>query len=46
MAWIGGAFGAYVAMRVFRHKTLKPKFRIGVPVAILVHAAFTGWLIF
>ena len=46
MAWIGGAFGAYLAMRIFRHKTLKPKFQIGVPIAILVHAAFTGWLIF
>ena len=44
--WLGGAFGAYVAMRLFRHKTLKPKFRIGVPIAILVHAAFTGLLIF
>lgn len=46
MTWIGGAFGAYLAMRLFRHKTLKPKFRLGVPFAILVHAGFTGWLIF
>lgn len=44
--WIGGAFGAYLAMRLFRHKTLKPKFRIGVPLAILVHAGLTAWMIF
>lgn len=46
LSWIGGAFGAYLAMRLFRHKTLKPLFRIGVPVAILVHAGLTGLLIF
>ncbi|WP_240731231.1 DUF1294 domain-containing protein [Exiguobacterium mexicanum] len=46
LVWIGGAFGAYLAMRFFRHKTLKPKFRIGVPIAILVHAGVTGWFIF
>ncbi|TCI54163.1 MULTISPECIES: DUF1294 domain-containing protein [Exiguobacterium] len=46
LVWIGGAFGAYVAMRLFRHKTLKPKFRIGVPVAILVHAGITSLFIF
>lgn len=46
LVWIGGAFGAYIAMRLFRHKTLKPMFRIGVPVAILVHAGITGLFIF
>lgn len=34
-ALLGGAFGAYFGMRVFRHKTKHAKFTIGVPVTIL-----------
>lgn len=30
-AWIGGAIGAFLGMRIFHHKTLKPKFYV-VPV--------------
>ena len=33
----GGSVGAYLGMLVFRHKTLKPLFRFGVPVIMLVH---------
>nr|WP_251136419.1 DUF1294 domain-containing protein [Exiguobacterium sp. s122] len=44
--WMGGAFGAYIAMRLFRHKTLKPAFRLGVPIAILVHAGISAYFIF
>ena len=33
----GGSVGAYLGMMVFRHKTLKPLFRLGVPVIMLVH---------
>ena len=38
LAVAGGAVGAYLGMLVFRHKTLKPLFRFGVPVMIIVHA--------
>ncbi|MCQ2343149.1 MAG: monofunctional biosynthetic peptidoglycan transglycosylase [Paludibacteraceae bacterium] len=38
-AWLGGALGALVAMRRFRHKTQHARFCIGVPLALLV------WLI-
>ncbi len=31
-----GAFGAFLGMRIVRHKTLKPKFAIGVPIILLV----------
>lgn len=31
IAIIGGSVGAYMGMQVFRHKTKKPKFYIGVP---------------
>ena len=36
LAFVGGAFGAGAGMLVFRHKTRKPKFRILVPIAIVV----------
>ena len=31
IAAVGGSVGAYTAMKIFRHKTKKPKFYIGVP---------------
>lgn len=31
IAAVGGSVGAYAAMQMFRHKTKKPKFYIGVP---------------
>ena len=39
LAVAGGSVGAYLGMQVFRHKTLKPLFRFGVPMIILVQAA-------
>lgn len=37
-AWavLGGAWGAWAGMRVFRHKTRKPAFRYGVPALCTV----------
>jgi uncharacterized membrane protein YsdA (DUF1294 family) len=40
-----GPFGAYVAMKVFRHKTRKTKF-ILVPLMIVVHLAIVSFLIY
>ena len=37
LAAAGGSVGAYLGMMVFRHKTLQPLFRFGVPVMIIVH---------
>lgn len=34
----GGAAGALLGMRIFRHKTRHLKFRISVPLALLVQA--------
>lgn len=34
-AWIGGSVGAFLGMRIFHHKTLKPKFFV-VPVLMAV----------
>lgn len=38
IAFAGGSFGALMAMWLFRHKTCKRLFSIGVPVLLLVHS--------
>lgn len=35
LAVIGGATGAYVGMKIFRHKTMKMKFSYGVPMLLI-----------
>ncbi|MBO7363152.1 MAG: DUF1294 domain-containing protein [Lachnospiraceae bacterium] len=37
--FIGGAVGSFIGMKVFRHKTQKLKFRILVPIFILLNIA-------
>ena len=37
IALSGGCFGIYAGMMVFRHKTKHPKFRIGVPLIIVLY---------
>ena len=39
LALAGGSAGAYLSMRLFRHKTRKPVFAAGIPVMIAVQAA-------
>ena len=34
-AWLGGSIGAFLGMRIFHHKTLKPKFFV-VPVLMVL----------
>jgi len=41
-AFLGGAIGAYMGMKMFRHKTKHIKFTLGVPVAIIT----TGVLLY
>lgn len=36
LAVIGGSVGALAAMSIFRHKTRKAKFAIGIPVILVV----------
>ena len=33
---IGGAFGAFLGMRIFHHKTKKKKFTIGMPLIVIL----------
>ena len=38
IALIGGAYGAYVAMYLFHHKTRKTMFKFGMPVIVLLES--------
>ena len=39
-ALVGGSIGAIVSMYLFRHKTRKPKFVIGIPIIIIIQIIF------
>lgn len=43
LAVLGGSAGALLGMRLFHHKTKKPKFFIGVPVIIAIQIALIGF---
>lgn len=43
VALLGGSIGAYIGMQVFRHKTRHWKFRVGIPLIMLVQY---GYMIF
>lgn len=36
VAILGGSVGVFLGMRLFRHKTRKPKFTLGVPVIMIL----------
>ena len=36
-AFLGGSFGSLFGMAIFRHKTRKLRFRIWIPVFIVIH---------
>ena len=44
-ALLGGSAGAIFGMYVFRHKTRKPRFRLGLPLVLLLHAFVLIWLV-
>ena len=43
MAVLGGSIDALAGMRVWRHKTLHDKFRIGIPVILALHIIVIIW---
>ncbi len=45
-AVFGGSIGALLGMRVFHHKTQKLKFKIGIPVIILLQIALVVFFIY
>ena len=36
-SFIGGGIGGFIGMMIFRHKTKKPKFTIGMPILIILN---------
>lgn len=44
-AFIGGSIGGFLAMKLFRHKTKKAKFSLGIPIILLIHALLIAYLI-
>lgn len=36
VALLGGSIGSFLGMRLFHHKTRKPKFYIGIPVIFIL----------
>ena len=45
LAVIGGSVGALAGMKVFHHKTRKPKFYIGVPVIFAVQVLIAAYFL-
>lgn len=43
-AGLGASPGAILAMVIFNHKTARPKFRFGIPLLLVAHAAFAYWI--
>lgn len=46
IAIFGGSIGSYIGMHIFHHKTLKPKFFIGIPVILLIQALIILYMLF
>lgn len=44
LAIIGGSIGALAAMRIFRHKTLHTKFRLGIPCILIIQVVCLYYL--
>lgn len=44
LAALGGSVGAFAGMRIFHHKTRKPKFYVGIPVIFIIQAVLLGYL--
>ena len=45
MAALGGSVGAWLGMRVWRHKTQHKKFRYGVPAILLAQIVLLVWVV-
>ena len=45
-AIFGGSLGSIIGMHVFHHKTMKPRFYIGIPVILCVQIVILLILIF
>lgn len=46
LSFIGGSGGAFLAMRILRHKTKHIKFEICVPLSLILHAALAAAVVY
>jgi uncharacterized membrane protein YsdA (DUF1294 family) len=46
VAFLGGAAGSLAAMKIFRHKTRKPAFAVGVPLMLALQAVLAAAAVF
>ena len=46
LAAIGGSVGAWLGIRVWRHKTQHAIFRYGVPIILIAQVALLVWFLF
>lgn len=44
VALMGGSIGSLAGMRLFHHKTRKPKFYIGIPAILIAQLALAGYI--
>ena len=44
LAAFGGSVGAWLGMKVWRHKTMHKKFKYGVPVILILQVALATWI--
>ena len=45
IAILGGSVGSLLGMRLFHHKTKKPKFYLGIPVILILQLLFGGFFL-
>ena len=45
-AFLGGSIGAFLGMKVFHHKTLKPKFAVTVPLLMVLELVICGFSLY
>ncbi|MFD1850749.1 DUF1294 domain-containing protein [Oceanobacillus bengalensis] len=46
IAFLGGAIGTYMGMRMFRHKTKHRSFIIGMPILVIMNLVLFAYLLF
>ena len=46
LAVLGGSIGAWLGMRVWRHKTQHKKFKYGIPVIFILQVALCFYLLY
>ena len=45
IAILGGSIGSLLGMYLFRHKTLHPKFTLGIPLILAVQVVLVIWFL-